>query len=366
MLDDITLQKILETSEEQKKFCNVILAEAVSNGFVSPADYFDELVSDDQKQILTEFHAHGLDLYAGFIYFKNPEGEPTDNHSIKLHIPLNNYMEDGILISNLITKKINNITGLKLTVPIDYDRTRMTLDVVRLTKQVPITIYLPKPVNTTTDTLLNNIEEIAFIIHQIDNLIDELRHRNFRIGLYHKIANTDQKIGKYISLTIDHDLDQNYISSYDRYIEDSIRQGVYNLVERGGISGAKVRQALIKNSDEVQQLKKILPYADIFSQIHNYINDYEVNEEDYFASEDETKRDDLFFTPQSDLSPGKLLLQGMRNLILTDDANLDINDELENIINNRVISNNRNLLVIVENFQQKYRALNTALLRHGI
>lgn len=378
MITETTFEEILSISQDQKDYLDSLL-DNLSNmrfdqniklkGIVREATtrYKDlgmliSLLDSESKERINE-ELDELDLFYdnnGFLYFKFTKEQ--DNF-IKLHIPLKDYWKDGILVANLI-KNIDGINSLKLTLPVKYDFfDDLTPDYQRALKHIPLTIYLPRfyiqnsgAINL--DDELFSVEKIAYIISQIDSVLEQIasmpkdieRNPYGQIELSDSIAESDVQIGRYTTLTLEGDRKNEYISAMSYYRETA--KGVYTLVRNRAdiaesLRGYEIRQRLIENSTEVDYLKKILPYAGIFNEIHEYVRYNEL----YIR--------DFSFFPDS--APGKLLLNNMRSIFVT---NSDI-EELDQLIDQHSsISNNETLMGIIEKFKLKYTELNEAETAH--
>lgn len=363
MLDQTEFNKIYEICTSQQELVDSILTVSRNAGFNDPADYFGELFETNYELrdlIAASFREQGLEIEKSlsFIFFKFPQSQSP----IKLHIPLDDFMKDGILVANIITQKIPNIAGLKLAFPLYFDTLdELSASVTRMITQVPITIYLPLPnrkdikfIPLTKDNLLShNIEEITFIIHRIDSLLNQISNMQVdtgniydRIGLSQNIAETDIQIATYTTLTIEDDNKGNYISASKRYREAEPGSGVYIRVEEGetdtdSLSGAEVRQRLLQNSSEVRYLQQVLPYIDIFHELHEYMN---------LANQQELEG-----------ATAGLLLQAMRDVVK---ENISINEF--NNLREEHIENNDILLDIKTKFHEKYQELNSESVRPGL
>lgn len=364
MIDEIIFQSALIESDRLKRYLEAKIEELNKNpSSTEPVKLFHLIrgLSPLEQQILkhefkNEFGNLLLKLNSGFIYFKL---SPVRSNFIKLHIPLNDYWKDGIFISNLLTSKIDTFTALKFVLPVKYNSfDDLTPEYQRGLTQIPITIYLPKPtgrlipVAIPEDEKLLNIEEIAFTIHQIDILLDEVATMPIddegntygEIRLSENIADTDRRIGKYTTLSLDYDCANNYISAYERYVH--IGEGIYAQITEvpgtmvmNSLSGAEVRQRLMRESLEIEYLEKVLPYAKIFNDLNSYINFRKLT----------NTRPSIF---NSGATPEESLLNTMRYILFGDP---DINTELENIYPR--IRNNPYLRKIMTQFREKHAEL---------
>lgn len=355
MIDSTFYEELLAVTASQKE----VIDSLAQHGDLY--EYTKLIKPQEKEEILNQLHEKNLDVdsYFDFIFFKRSRL----SNSIKLHIPLNNYNKDGIFIANLIYKKIEKIAGIKLTFPNDAHINSSEPDIIRVTQQAPITIYLHNPESRknsskiTSDDKLRNIEEIANIIHQIDILLDEVQDLYGEITLSDSIADGDQMIGKYTALTIDRDDRYNYIDALGVYRE--ISKGIYEEVGEGDylLSGAQVRNELMRTSPKLRYLNQMLPYVEVFNDLHEYINSNELMIESRNLSEEETKSEPAkpsFFKPD-EVTPGENVLNVMRTII---GANKSIR-ALEKLKENPQIRENSHLMTILDKFENKYNELHS-------
>lgn len=393
MIDELKFKEILGLSEEYKKCFDELFDQLIKDKKFrktileykkarKPIRLSVLLQKADQELVNMHLQKYNFNqdfnLANGFFIFKDPD---TQESSIKLHIPLSNYWKDGMLIANLIIEN-QNINQVKLHMPVK-NIDNLSPQLARGLFQTPITIYLEHSIERNIskdlsdipdDNRLYTLEEFAYTIHQIDKIFDQISSLPIDdegntygdIVLSEEIAESDIRIGKYTTLTIDSDNNGNYINAFSKY-----RQGsdggftkVDDTVDNEGRLGYQIRHDLINNSSEVANLQKILPFADIFHEINEYINlnAKEVSDFDF----EETKQEistSLFFREESALTPSKMLLVSLRNIVLN---GADINSELGNLESNPDISRNEHLMELIGKFRENYLALNFAPLNEDI
>lgn len=364
MNNSFSFDEIRALSEEHHKFIFSYVNEAARRFFVDPYDYLDTL---NQDQLENDFKDKNLALHGGFIYFKDLQGDSVN--VLKLHIPLKDYQKDGVLISDLIVNKVKTIEALKFILPINADLAGVTLTEheKRAMYHIPITIYMPKKPITfrlyPDEVVYKNLEEIAFTIQQIDDVLTQAS-LNFgeKFQLSDDIAETDQRIGKYTTVTIDRDFMNTYISSEGTYRRHFDFEGAYVKDSKGKLHGTQVRQELLqKNSIAIDYIKTVMPYSKIFNAIHDLIKTNELNST--VAREDQTEEE-----TKSEVSPGffgepalplskeicNRLLNSMRRIINGEGDLL----ELYSFKEITEISNDVELMCLINTFEAKYEELN--------
>lgn len=418
MLNFYTFIKQLKVSKNQKAYLSELLKEAIYHNINDLSVLINNLTEEELQKVEQEFRDLNMTLDVnGFIYFKQPH---TAN-AIKLHIPLKDYWKDGFIVSNLITANIPMITGIKLTMPVHYNSIEefnaLDESVRRGLKHIPITIYLPETnmaqATDESDNKLHIVENIAYIIQQIDTLLSQIAsmpkdnrgNKYGEIKLSDSIDEFDVMIGRYSTLTIGVDKFNNPIYPKEYYREKIAGSGNYTLIEegedtRGCILGGEIRKALVQNSYEVNYLKSILPYAEIFHDLHQYINsapnlpteetkeestgasysthssfvlvDWLVNAIGNMFSQNAPDDSQSHTTPvvSNPAIDGQRVLEVMRQILLKNldstQEELDINSALSHLEANASISRNENLMGLIAKFRDKYLEINEDISRPSL
>lgn len=169
--------------------------------------------------------------------------ETNSVHKIKLHIPLQNWRENALMLANVIKQHLTSaMAGIKTINPlIKEDELDGLFSSERIVKSTPITIYF---VESATPC------EIAGAIYTINRLLTEV-DKVQPINTCDAAA-SDQSMG-FCSITI-------HVSQQRKYLDGRQEDGI------------RARQDLLRNSPEISDIKQILA---LLARIDAYIQDRE-------------------------------------------------------------------------------------------
>ncbi|KTD63570.1 hypothetical protein Lsan_1003 [Legionella santicrucis] len=235
-------QSIMDLAEQQKKA--VSTSHNLYHSFREDRYKFSyEIDHNSHLDVLREQNIF-LDNNQFFVYLKY-NGE--NSNDLKLHIPLKQGAENGLLVANIINQLNIGIVGAIKAVNPNIGNLSVSIDEeskLRATTGAAITIYFKD--NATS-------EEIAQAIYHINQRLEEVdRLHPINCG---KTANSDKKISPFVSVTIDKD--------GGFYIDASTSKGV------------EARQQLLSKSIQLKQIEKILPLCKTLEKIDGYISNRE-------------------------------------------------------------------------------------------
>ncbi|WP_115711956.1 hypothetical protein [Legionella sainthelensi] len=235
-------KSIMELAEQQKKAIDT--SHNLYHSFREDRYQFSyEIDHNSHLDVLREQNIC-LDNNQFFVYLKH-NGE--NSNDLKLHIPLKQGAENGLLVANVINQLNIGIVGAIKAVNPNIGNLDVAIDEgskLRATTGAAITIYFKD--NATS-------EEIAQAIYHINKRLEEA-NRLYPINIG-KTAHSDKKISPFVSVTIDKD--------GGSYIDASTSKGV------------AARQQLLGKSIQLKEIEKILPLCNTLEKIDDYISNRE-------------------------------------------------------------------------------------------
>ncbi|KTD55229.1 hypothetical protein Lsai_2821 [Legionella sainthelensi] len=235
-------KSIMELAEQQKKAIDT--SHNLYYSFRKDRYKFSyEIDHDSHLDVLREQNIC-LDNNQFFVYLKH-NGE--NSNDLKLHIPLKQGPENGLLVANVINQLNIGIVGAIKAVNPNIGNLGVAIDEeskLRATTGAAITIYFKD--NATS-------EEIAQAIYHINKRLEEV-NRLYPINVG-KTAHSDKKITPFVSVTID--------KNGSSYIDASTSKGV------------AARQQLLSKSIQLKEIEKILPLYNTLEKIDDYISNRE-------------------------------------------------------------------------------------------
>ncbi|KGP63124.1 hypothetical protein EP47_07640 [Legionella norrlandica] len=235
-------QRLLEQAKKQKEALDQ--RDELYNQFMTDRmKYSKALIYKTYNQPLNELGCD-LDDNQFFLYLKS---DSNKSNPIKLHIPLQDGIGNGLLIANIIhDMNIGIVNAMKVINP-NIDQQKGTEESIQRAKTgAAITIYFQSSASP---------EQMAQAIYQINKKLGEVKRTLYPFNSG-ETADSDLKMGEFVGITIDTDNNGKYLSASD---PDELNK----------------RRELLENSKDIKRINEVLPRCKTLERIDLYISNRE-------------------------------------------------------------------------------------------